>query len=522
MAEPAGRESYFKHTLWKEYSYRPCRLLQSQVRPGEVGRFRFALQAPLDTGVYTEKFSLVAENLTWIDGGYFEIQIGVGETVMALPDYQAEEVERIAGGSLKLDPGKSATFWVDFRNTGSKTWYRNDEHFVALNVTNPTGRYSFFQHEYWNEYYYRPCRLLDERVYPGEVGRFKFAIQAPYQVGYYQEDFGLVAENLSWITGGNFQLSIVVGEPYIPPPAEPIENEPSIRVGLYNPDEEIQITASGAYEVRNQDNSLISTLDAETISKINFSSDQYSLQIGDGELESYNSYLRFVPKSHETIMEIVNYENPPLWNSDLNDNKFRGIIEIRYSENTEKLWVINEVPLESYLRGLAEVCNEQPEEYLKALIVAARSYALWHYVHGGKHPLDYYDINSTTDQVYRGYGFEQRSIDPLKAVVDTAGQVITHTEAVSDTNPQGIALAPYSSGTDGRTRTWSEVWYGEYAWIISVEDPYGIISNYNTLEGNHMVGMSAKGARGYATEEEQTYDWILKHYYTGVEIEEIY
>jgi len=187
------------------------------------------------------------------------------------------------------------------------------------------------------------------------------------------------------------------------------------------------------------------------------------------------------------------------------------------------MWVINELPVDSYLKGLAEVTNEQPTEYLKTLITAARSYVVWHHLRGGKHADEYFDINSTTDQVYRGYGFERRSIDPVLAVQATAGLVITHPDAVTQLNPKGVALAPYSSGTDGRTRSWQEVWNsGGYPWILSVEDPYGIISNWNTLSGNHMVGLSAQGARGYATKEDKTFDWILKHYYTGVNVEKIY
>jgi SpoIID/LytB domain protein len=187
------------------------------------------------------------------------------------------------------------------------------------------------------------------------------------------------------------------------------------------------------------------------------------------------------------------------------------------------MWAINELPLESYLKGLAEVSNGQPPEYLKALITSARSYILWHTLRGGKHPNEHFDINATTDQVYRGYGFEQRSIDPIAAVTASAGQVITHPDALSQLNPEGIIVAAYSSGTDGRTRSWQEVWNsGGFPWCLSVPDPYGIISNATTLTGNHMVGLSAQGARGFATKENKTFDWILKYYYTGVNITKLY
>jgi peptidoglycan hydrolase-like amidase len=507
--DPAGRHSSFQHEFWKEY-YRPCRLLQNEVRPGETGRFRFALQAPETKGIYQEKFHLVAEDLIWIDGGYVSFSIGVGQKAGRPYDYQAEEVKRSKGGTIEVDPGQAFTFEVDFKNSGLKNWHNDDGHFIALNVTAPTGRVSLFKHDFWNEYYYRPARLLQSRIYPGETGKFRFALRPPNVEGYYTEKFALVAENLTWLPGGEFTLNFKVGNP--PPPAEPtdysIEDEPTIRIGLYNSTDPVEVTANGAYSIINVNTENTTNKLADETTTINFSAD---------------AYWQLVPSNNETIIEITSLNNAPLWNPELNDNTYRGTIEIRYSEEAEEMWIINVLPLESYLKGLAEVANGQPEEYLKALITAARSYVLWHELHGGKHPDKFFDINATTDQVYRGYGFEQRSEDPLLAVQATPGMVITHPDAVSEINPQGIAIAAYFSGTNGRTRNWSEVWAGSgFPWLVSVDDPYGAISNWNTLEANHMVGMSAQGARGYATEENKEYDWILQHYYTGVEVEKIY
>lgn len=507
---PAGRHSPFQHEFWNEYYYRPCRLLQDKVRPGEIGRFRFALLAPATEGTYLEEFHLVAENLTWIDGGFVSFIIGVGSKASRPFYYQAQEVARTKGGLIEVEPGQAFTFEVDFENIGLKNWYNHGEPFIAMNVSAPSGRVSLFKHDFWNEYYYRPARLLQSRIYPGEVGRFRFALQAPNVEGYYNEKFALVAENLSWLPGGEITLNLKVGDP--PPPAEPIdysiEDEPLVRIGLFNTTGAVKITANGAYSLTNINTEKVVEKSAEENTSINYSTD---------------AYWRLVPDDNETIMEITNFNNQPVWNSSLNDNTFRGTIEIRYSEEAEEMWVINELPVESYLKGLAEVANEQPEEYLKALISAARSYILWHAQNGGKHPDTYFDINATTDQVYRGYGFEQRSEDPLLAVQATHGIVITHTDAISQINPQGIAMAAYFSGTDGRTRNWTEVWAGSgFPWLISVDDPYGVLNNWNTLEGNHMVGMSAQGARGYATEKGKTYSWILQHYYTGVEVDKIY
>ncbi len=507
VTNPVGRSSVFQHDFWKK-NYQPARLLQKEVRPGAIGRFRFVLQAPKTTGIYKEEFNLVAENLTWVDGGYTSWTIGVGVKAPRPPDYQAQEKERSHGNTLNLRPGQGLTFWIDFENKGLKTWYSSGDHFIALNVTDPVGRVSLFKHDFWSEYYYRPTRLMQARIYPGEVGRFRFALQAPNVPGYYTEKFALVAENLTWIPGGEFTVNFKVGDPPATATETNTSNEPIVRIGLYNTSKSVDVTSNGTYDVINMTTGATNTKKANETTTINYSE---------------NAYWRLVPTNPQSIMTLVNFENRPVWNAALNDNTFRGNIEIRYSAKTRKMWVINELPVDDYLKGLAEVTNEQPAEYLKTLIIAARSYVIWHHLRGGKHADEYFDINSTTDQVYRGYGFEQRSIDPVLAVQATAGLVITHRNAVTQLNPRGVALAPYSSGTDGRTRSWQEVWdSGGYPWILSVNDPYGVIANWRTLEGNHMVGLSAQGARGYAINEGKTYDWILKHYYNGVNVEKIY
>ena len=507
VAEPTGRVSSFQHDFWPQI-YRPGKLLQNSVAPGETGRFKFALQAPTQTGIYSEAFNLVAENLTWIDGGYFEILIGVGEAVIRAPEYSAQIVKRSHGNVLELEPDQALTFWVDFKNIGLKNWYNDGNNFVAINVNNPTGRVSSFQHNFWNEYYYRPTRLLQNRIYPGETGRFKFALQAPTIPGYYTEKFSLVAENLTFINGGNITIKFKVGDPPVEPASYSFVNDPDIRVGLYNTTDAVQLTADGPMTITDINSGVVTQYTTNQPATIKYST---------------NAYWRIVPDSNDTIVEINSFAKRPSWNTSLNDNKFRGKIEIRYSDATDKMWIINELPLESYLLGLGEVSNGQPTEYLKALLTSARSYALWHTVRGGKHPTEYFDLNASTDQIYLGYGFEQRSTDPVAAVQATAGMVVTHPDAITQINTQGIAITAYSSGTDGRTRNWSEVWAGSgYPWLVSVDDPYGIISNWDTLVGNHMVGMSANGARGYAIEENKTFDWILQHYYTGTSVKKIY
>lgn len=505
LTNPTDRESSLYHSYWPA-TYRPAKMLQSMVRPGETGRFQIALQAPETVGIYREHFHLVAEHLTWIDGGYVTIEFGVGTRVTRPPDYQAREVERSAGGTIALNPGQELTFWVEFENTGLKNWYNDGPNFVAVNVNNPIGRVSLFKHDFWTEYYYRPGRLAQHRIYTGERGRFYFALKAPDAAGYYTETFALVAEHKTFIPGGQFNIRFKVGNP-TPVASTSAADQPRIRVGLYETNQQITLKPSSNYTLANVRAGTTVSKAAGTQTSVSATAD---------------AYWRIEPNDPSAIITITNYENRPAWNTSLNDNAFRGSIEIRADVDGD-VWVINELPLEQYLYGLAEVSNEQPPEYLKSLVTAARSYALWHHLRGGKHPNQHFDINAVTDQVYRGYGFEQRSTDPRAAVAATSGIVVTHPDAVSNDNPHGVAVAAYSSGTDGRTRSYTEVWNGGgFAWLVSVGDPYGIIANANTLPGNHMVGLSATGARGYATKAGKSYSWILQHYYTGSTLKKIY
>lgn len=516
VTHPAGRTSAFQHPFWKS-SYRPAVMRTNQVKPGETGRVAFALRAPKTPGVYTESFQLVAENLTWISGSTVTFTIGVGERVTPPQHWKARETARSSEGTLKMDPGQARTAWISFANDGTVPWFRSGNHFVAVNTTDPAGRTSTFRHPYWRANY-RAGLLSEKYVRPGEVGTFRIALQAPTTPGIYTENFQLVAENLAWIDGGKFSLTIQVGDPLAIQTVTQETGEPTIRVGLFQTSQPVTVTASGTYDVWDGSSVKLSTEAAAAQTTVITETGSYTVTSPSGTWTTLTP-PRFIPSDTTVIMEITSFENRPSWNTALNDNRFRGTLEVRSA--TGGSWVIDELPLESYLRGVAESSNGSPIEYLKALAIAERSYTLWHYLAGGKDKINDFTVNATTDQVYRGYGFELRSQDPLTAVTSTSGTVITHPEAISPANQRGVAVTPYSSGTDGRTRGWSEVWSGNFPWLLSVEDPYGIISNALTLSGNHMVGMSAKGALGYA-QNGKTSSEILIHYYSGIAVEKVY
>ncbi len=116
-----------------------------------------------------------------------------------------------SAASLAIKTNEIIPVWVEFTNTGTATWTNSGEHFIALNVANPPGRESVFRNDAWKAPY-RPGIMDQTQVRPGQNARFSFTLQAPAQAGTYEEDFGLVAENLTWIAGGSVNIPITVVE----------------------------------------------------------------------------------------------------------------------------------------------------------------------------------------------------------------------------------------------------------------------------------------------------------------------
>lgn len=493
--QPAGRISAFQHSFWNEHYYRPARLKQGPIAPGQNATLNFAIHAPNEPGTYVEHFKLVAENKAWIEGGELTL------TIIVASPYEA----KLANQSAKvigMDPGRAITVWADFKNVGTTTWTNTGDHFIALNVDQPAGRTSPFTHSYW-KYDYRPARLLQSSVRPGETGRVVFALQAPEEIGVYTEHFGLVAEDLTWLAGGKVAYQLRVGNPNV---LEQSYNEPSIRVGISAVQDEITVAGNGAMQLMYQGEALDQVSGTEI--RIRYANGVYTASYA-GIAFTRPEAFQIAPVGN-TILEVTSYENRPGWNPNLNDNRFRGNIELRYAEESDTLWLINELALEQYLRGIAETSNDSEAEFQKTLMIAARSYAWYHVQRNTKHADEHFTVDATYDQVYRGYGFELRSPNVSAAVDATRGQVVAYQDEA--------VITPYFSHSDGRTRSWEEVWGGgPKAWLVSVPDP---ASEGLTMNG-HGVGMSARGALDMAANGKIAAE-ILRYFYTDTTLKNVY
>ncbi|MFP4148194.1 MAG: SpoIID/LytB domain-containing protein, partial [Nitriliruptoraceae bacterium] len=156
---------------------------------------------------------------------------------------------------------------------------------------------------------------------------------------------------------------------------------------------------------------------------------------------------------------------------EVDGTRYHGTIELRPDGQ-----VVNELPLERYLEGVAEMPSRWPAAALEAQAVAARTYAWWS-ARNGAHAG--YDIcASTACQVYRGAEVVldggQRWAD---AVAATAGQVLRD----SDGDP---ILARYFSTSGGRTYANEEVFpaTGARPYLVAIDDPFDAASPYHRWE----------------------------------------
>lgn len=524
---PKYRVSVFDPGNWLSPS-QVKRMIEPSVKPGAVGNIKFDLRAPSTEGTYAETFKLASENYSWIDGGEFTLNITVKkptEATTGSSNSSADEAVPVplaeltlkSANRVKTTAGKSILFNAGFKNTGATAW--KSFGLVAPDVTYASK--GSFTHASWSG---ATITSVTQVVKPGETGYMTFMFTAPKTNGTHTAKFQLTVDGNAVdefveipveVTGGS-AAAIEAEENENAEEVEEAEStanyitEPTIRVGVlivdHETDDEVIITSyESDFELRDINGKLIDEFAAGQKVGAAYQSGKYVFDRGEG-WETASAPLRLVPKTEHAVMTITNFDRRVTRGSAYADNTFRGVLELRYNDYKQRTWLINELKLEMYLRGLAETSNISPMEYQKALITAARTYAFYHWTRATKHAKEYYHVDAYLDQVYKGYGQEQRAPRITQAVEATRGRYVTYNNE--------IAITPYFSRSDGRTRDWSEVWYGNIPWAKSVEVP---CDAGKTLWG-HGVGMSASGALCMANQG-MMWDEILKHFYTGIALD---
>ncbi len=466
------------------------------VEPGEYATFSYDFIAPTTPGTHTEYFTPIIEGADSFEGDSIGISILVYDKSI-----QAQFID--ASTDDQFEPGEQKDIWIDLQNVGYLTWENSGDelfnvgliHHPDIGVTAPT--------------------LGSTTVDLGETGRVEFEITAPQTPGNYTVYLkprvgkqNLVQKPLyfKFTVAETEAITIETTNSSI---TDSTLDQEEIRIKLSYDQatfDDPVITANGAFDVYRGDILFLDLAAGDEV-EVRVRPDNYQV-IYDAYAWVVEEVPRFVPRSENTILEITNYENRPSWNPALNDNFFRGVLEVQSVEG--ELTIINELPLEMYLRGIAEAINSEPTEKIRTMTILARTYARWYMSEEEKFPGMPYNLDDdpNVSQKYLGYGYEMRAPNIVQAVADTAGMVVTYEGEVIKT--------PYFSSTDGTsTRSAEEVWGWTFTpYLQSVSDSLCEVGYFS----GHGVGLSGCGATA-AAEQGSTYEEIIKYYYQGVEIE---
>ncbi|PIV90794.1 hypothetical protein COW46_01465 [Candidatus Gracilibacteria bacterium CG17_big_fil_post_rev_8_21_14_2_50_48_13] len=220
-----------------------------------------------------------------------------------------------------------------------------------------------------------------------------------------------------------------------------------------------------------------------------------------------------------TPVTISSWNRIPAWDTKkvYNDNQFLGSLHL-YPEAKNKLLVVNDIDVENYMRGVAEVPEQDETEKRKALAVVSRSYVAY-YISGLEKKFDDARYNASDNpeifQKYLGYGFTLRSPKWQEALVATKGLVLAYKGEVlraaysSCTDTTGLRKLPREIGWGGYFEKTKEV----YAAVLDTQGVDPVRSEKNQC--GHGVGLSGLGATNMA-KEGKTYTDILNYYYKAI------
>ena len=228
---------------------------------------------------------------------------------------------------------------------------------------------------------------------------------------------------------------------------------------------------------------------------------------GSGVSFRTNNPIRLEPVNDpHAIFTLMNVSGSMSWAGHGKFNTYHGAVEYQQGQVDGEMYIINDLLLEDYVKGIRETGTTAPIEMVKANLVAARTYA---YISKGKYPL--FDVlGSTYDQLYLGAGSEDTG---------SVGQAAEATRGMMVTYKGEIVPTPYFGNSNGYTRSWSSVWGGvNKPWLVPVRAEY----DAGRRQFGHGVGMSQRDAALRAEKEGLTWQELLKYYYTGIEIEKIY
>ena len=538
--DPKYRTSDFRADNWEDYT-QAALLDESSVAVGAVGHVTLSLTAPKAEGEYEETFQLAAENQAWIPGGEFTLVINVesaetssSKSTSSTTSSAASESDSVKDGeaspetdglsamvllrsskNVVAEGGEEITYKVGIKNTGTEAWSTREILPTEISIASTDTA-----HASWVS----SSKVVvndSGSVKPGGLEFFDFTFTAPSSKGDHTVRY-VMAVNDTVIPDFYIDIPVEVTSGSAAIINEPITidesdinsdrliDEPIMRIGLLTIDEETdfvtEISCNGDWRLEDEEGGLLGVMEKDEMVRAFYKNKRYYFNRGRGIEETYK-YLRFVPEDEDGICRIDNFDRRESRNAAYADNTFRDVLELQYIPYKDETWVINELPMDEYLYGLAETSDYSHQEFKKALLVVARTYGTYHYERYTKHH-GYFHMNAyADDQVYKGYEYENRH-PSIKVAVDEVRGITVNYEGRT-------AITPYFSRSDGRTRSFSEVWYNEVAWLQGVPAPCDAKRGF-ALWG-HGVGMSATEALCMANDG-STWDEILHYFYTDVDL----
>ncbi|MDO8463600.1 MAG: SpoIID/LytB domain-containing protein [bacterium] len=448
---------------------------------------------------------------------------------------------------VTITAGDTVNLSLGFKNESTFTWKRGMGSTAILERLTPNAP-SRLMADNWIDTM-RATFQDEDALAIGSLALFTASFRAPMEAGTYTDTFVLRTLDGRTLDGSETEvtmvvtpsLSITTAQTSIPQDAtapstilaaagtdgtDPFfvaeiiryPEEPKIRVGIeyMEPKESVWfphvVTSKSAFRVIEESGNEVLVAKANESVAVDYkpSDGTYRLKYGT-DWYTLDEPLRFIPVESGALMQLPYYTDKLSWEGNTADNIFRGILEVRYVPHTDRLWAINELGLEDYLRGLVETSDSAHPEFHKAQVVAARSFALYHIEQGGKYPKGEFILrNDARDQVYRGENAAQRRPRLTEAVAATRGIVVTY--------GGDVAVTPYFAQSNGATKGWHEVWGGATkGWLTGVSDP--VCAGKREL--GHGVGLAQRCAMELAN---QGWVWqsILHHYYQGIQLRKIY
>lgn len=513
----------------------PVKISQT-TKPGEIATIKFKIKAPSKVGTYSEKFYLAAENATWIKSSYFNLTIKVVKSTTASTTVSNNSktssttyTGKVLGMTSKYLTaamgGDQFNFSLKFQNLGKNDW---QSYQLVGEVASSTIK----------DISWESSDIIITRSQKGEAGKdtgwINFKLRAPllasdYDVKFYLKingqkvagteeivkisvlEDGADQENINYTNTTTSAVSTTTAETEdVVLRTRALIAEPKIRVRLAKVDSLIKFVAPTSYKVYAGDE-YKGELEANVLATLNFLKGDVSVYTFKSSQFNFTTTdrIRFEPENADDYFEVPTFARTITWKGETRFASYRGVMEFVHSDKSDETYIVNELSMNQYLNGIGEMSDDSPYEYMKALIVAARSYAYSQIITGPTTRT--YDVYaSTVDQLYLGYNHEIESPNTVRAVTDTAGEMVTY-----NNNP---VVTPYFGHSDGRTRSWKEVWGADKPWLKSVKTPY----DKGKKMFGHGVGISMDDAAARARKDGWNYLKILKYYYTGVEVEQAY